>query len=56
MKLVPLIDGAAHKLFDTKMLLLTDGVRNILSGTKMLPHLRLGGEAFYNNRIHVMSE
>ena len=39
--MLPLIDGAGYKLFDTKMFSLTDGARNKLFGTKMLPHLPL---------------
>jgi len=42
MKMLPLIDGAGYKLFNTKMFSLTDGARNKLFGTKMLPHLLYG--------------
>ena len=46
-KMLPLIDGAGYKLFNTKMFSLTDGASNKLFGMKMLPHLLFGGEAFY---------
>ncbi len=34
--MLPLIDGAEYKLFDTIMLSLTDGASNKLFGMKML--------------------
>ena len=36
MKMLPLIDGAGYKLFNTKMFSLTDGASNKLFGAKML--------------------
>ena len=48
MKMLPLIDGAGYKLFNTKMFSLTDGARNKLFGAKMLDPISLcGGGAFY---------
>ena len=41
MKMLPLIDGAGYKLFDSKMFSLTEGAGDKLFGTKMLPHLLL---------------
>jgi len=37
--MMPLIDGAGYKLFDTTMIPLTDGAGYKLFGTNMLPHL-----------------
>lgn len=46
MKMLPLIDGAGYKLFNTKMFLLTDGASHKLFGMNMLPHLHFEGEVF----------
>ena len=56
MKMLPLIDGAGYKLFNTKMFSLTDGARNKLFGTKMLPHLLYGDGVILWERIMIVSE
>ena len=54
--MLPLIDGAGYKLFDTTMIPLTDGAGYKLFGTNMLPHLPLRRWGYFLEEQMIVSE